>query len=249
MCGTIMAQASQDTLASLEEGTVFSLDNVPLDLPIAGVGSRLLAGLLDYLIVGALGILWLTLSIVAASAAATASRGAGLAVAGVAILGLFLIEYGYFSGFEIATSGQTPGKMALGLTVVTRQGARPPWGVLLARNLVRTIDLLVGVPLMVVDLAARRLGDRLAGTLVVYHDQPETEATLARVPQGWGAAEVALFEAFLRREIEMDRGRARLCASQLVSAIRRDDPGYLEGLANAGDPVALLRRAAQTERA
>ncbi len=248
MCDTIMSADPHDAPESLGEGRVLSLDNVSLDLPLAGAGSRLLAGLLDYLIVGALALLWITLCIMSAGALTTASRGAGLVAIALAVLGLFAIEYGYFAGFEIGTGGLTPGKLALGLLVLSRQGTRPSWVALLARNLVRTVDLLVGVPLMAFDPAARRLGDRLAGTLVVYHDSPEAEASLGRVPQGWGAAEVALLEAFLRREVEMDRSRARHIASQLVAAIQRDDPAFLEGRAVGADPAAALRHAVRPQQ-
>jgi uncharacterized RDD family membrane protein YckC len=238
MCATIMA----------DESKVFGLDNVPLELPIAGVGSRVLAGFLDYLAVGAIATAWLVLSVIATGAVMAANPTAGFVVLALAFLGVFLIEYGYFAGFEMGTGGQTPGKMALGLLVVTRQGARASRGALLARNLVRTIDLLVGVPLMALDPTARRLGDRLAGTVVVYKNVPKAEIGAEHVPAGWDGSHAGLLDAFLRREPEMDRGRARRVASLLVTAIRRDDPAYLEGLPDSGDPVALLRRAAQAKR-
>jgi len=243
-----MTDARQAAPGPVGEARVFGLDNVALDLPIAGVGSRVLAGFLDYLAVFALAIVWLIVSVMASSAIMRANTTLGFVALAVVFLGIFLVEYGYFAGFEIATGGQTPGKMALGLVVVTRQGARPGRGALLARNLVRTIDLLVGVPLMAIDATARRLGDRLASTVVVYQNPPVVEAALTRVPQGWGGADVALLESFLRREPELDRIRARRVASQLVAAIRRDNPAYLEGIGDTGDPVALLRRATQAER-
>ncbi len=241
---------SAATVSENEEGRVYGLDNVALDLPLAGVGSRVLAGGLDYLVVGVLALAWLIVGSVAAGALAAVRAWAGAVTFAVALLGIFLIEYGYFAGFEIATGGRTPGKMALGLTVVTRQGAQPSWGVLLARNLVRTIDLLIGVPLMMLDPAARRLGDRLAGTVVIYQAAPASlrEAPVARVPRGWGAREVALLESFLRREGELDREQARQVAERLLAAIRRDDPELLADQPTSGDPVTLLRLAVNAPR-
>jgi uncharacterized RDD family membrane protein YckC len=232
------------------EGRVYGLDNVALDLPLAGVGSRVLAGFLDYLVVGVLAIAWLIGGSMLAGALAFRSPWAGAVMFALALLGVFLIEYGYFAGFEIATGGRTPGKMALGLTVVTRQGALPTWGVLLARNLVRTVDLLIGVPLMIVDPVARRLGDRLAGTVVIYQvaSASHLEAPLARVPRGWGAREVTLLESFLRREPELDRQQARDVATRLLDAIRRDDPALLADHPAGGDPVVLLRLAVDAPR-
>jgi uncharacterized RDD family membrane protein YckC len=236
--------------ASEHAGTIYSLDNVPLDLPIAGVGSRILAGFIDYLVIGVLGLIWIIGATTLVIAQIAASRGTSLGLIGMAlaILGLFLIEYGYFAGFEIGLGGRTPGKIALGLHVVTRLGAQPAWGLLLARNLVRTIDLAVGVPLMIFDPAARRLGDRLAGTLVVYQDPPvkDSETLARRVPSGWGAPEVALAESFLLRSRELDRDRAAQIAELLLRAIERDEPRLLDGVRMVIDPVLRLHRALET---
>jgi len=141
--------------------------------------------------------------------------------------------------------GRTPGKLAQGLQVVTRFGAQPTWGVLLARNLVRTVDLIIGVPLMMLDPAARRLGDRLAGTLIVYQERPatESETPASRGPSGWGAPTVALIESFLARATELDWDRADEIASMLLLAIERNDPRLLEGLDATADPVLRLRHA------
>lgn len=232
------------------EGRVYGLDNVALDLPLAGVGSRVLAGFLDYLLVGILAFGWMLGAIALAAAVSRVRPWASAVTFAVALLGLFLIEYGYFAGFEIATGGRTPGKKALGLAVVTRQGAVPSWGVLLARNLVRTADLLLGVPLMMLDPAARRLGDRLAGTVVIYHVTAGSlrEAPLARVPRGWGAREVALVESFLLREPQLDREQARQVATRLLAAIRRDDPSLLGDRPASEDPVERLRLAVDAPR-
>jgi hypothetical protein len=40
------------------EATVLGLDNIPLELPVAGAGSRALSAALDYLIVGILVVRW-----------------------------------------------------------------------------------------------------------------------------------------------------------------------------------------------
>jgi len=125
------------------ETTVLGLDNIPLELPVAGAGSRALAAMLDYLIVGILVILW-------GFVCMGLGIGAHLGWWALALffLGFFVIEYGYFAGVEIAREGQTFGKWALGLRVVTRDGARPGTAALLLRNAVRSVDLVVGVPLM-----------------------------------------------------------------------------------------------------
>jgi uncharacterized RDD family membrane protein YckC len=221
-----------------DEG-ILGLDNVRLELPIAGAGSRVLAAFLDYLLVGILSVLL----VVAAIAAGIATRG-GWWIAVVIVVGLFAIDYGYFAGMEIATGGQTLGKRAVDLVVLDRQGGRAATAAFLIRNCVRTADVVIGIPLMVVDPLARRLGDRLAGTVVVHRRAEESvELLVRRAPRGWSGENLALLESFLRRSADLEPDRAQRIAGRLLAAIERDDPGMLAGVASGGDAVARLRNA------
>ena len=218
------------------ETTVLGLDNIPLELPVAGAGSRALAAMLDYLIVGILVILW-----------GFVCMGLGIGAhlgwwaLGLFFLGFFVIEYGYFAGVEIAREGQTFGKWALGLRVVTRDGARPGTAALLLRNAVRSVDLVVGVPLMATEALARRLGDRLAGTLVIHTHSPARETVARRTPSGWDAQDAAVLEMFLRRAHEMEAGRAERLAGQLLETIQADDPDLALHIDGSRGAVAALR--------
>lgn len=224
-------------------GTVLGLDNVPLDLSVAHVGTRLLAGFVDYTVVAVAASLW-----IAAAIALAVWLEAGLPwIVGGAILGLFVLEYGYFAGLEILMEGRTPGKNAFRLRVVMRDGGRPGASAILVRNCVRSVDLLVGVMLMAADPLARRLGDRLADTLVVHLPRPATGLVVHRVPQRWTAEEVALVEAFFRRRPELEPARAAVMARQLLRAVERDDPALLAGAEPAADPAETLRRALAVE--
>jgi len=230
-------------VANLDRESILALDNIRLDLPLAGAGSRCLAGLIDGCGVAVLLFLWLLLCSILAM---WVSGGWGLAV-GVA--GIFLIEWGYFAGMEIATGGRTLGKMAVRLRVVTAEGAEPGAGSLLVRNVVRDVDYLVGVPLMAADPLARRLGDRLAGTLVV-HEERQQSVLLGRVPPGWSAREVAIVESFLARAGELrDAATRDEMARLLLSRIERDAPELLAGLdeSRAAAPVGALRQALAAE--
>jgi uncharacterized RDD family membrane protein YckC len=219
---------------------VLGLDNVPLELPIAGAGSRTLAAFLDYLVITLAMVLW---GIALFTLAAWRSEAGWWAFA-IFLLGAFLLEFGYFAGVEIWREGQTFGKWALGLRVVNAQGARVGPAAVLVRNAVRTIDLLFGIPLMAADPMARRLGDRLAGTLVV-HTTPSSsqETVLQRTPQGWDAQQAALLESFLRRADEMEAWRAEKLAGQLIARIVHDDPGMAAAIDGSLPPVEALRRA------
>lgn len=224
--------------SNLREHTVLGLDNVPLDLPIAGAGSRALAVFLDYLLVGAIGLVWILGVVFIVTLLDGLSGGWGFAIG---IVGLFVIDWGYFSGMELALGGRTPGKAVLRLRVVGREGGSPSAAALLVRNVFRTVDLLVGLPLIAADPLARRVGDRIAGTLVV-HDRPrEAEVTLSRVPVGFGPAEVAVAEALLRRFGDLEAGRAQALAARVLAVIDRTDPMFLARIDRSGDPLATLR--------
>jgi uncharacterized RDD family membrane protein YckC len=227
-------------VADLDRESILALDNIRVELPVAGVGSRCLAGLLDAGVVAVLLLLWLLLCLVIRT---TVGGGWGLAAA---ITGIFVVEWGYFAGMEIATGGRTLGKRALRLRVVAAEGAQAGAGALLVRNLLREIDYLVGVPLMASDPLARRCGDRLAGTLVVHEERRREVLLLGRVPHGWAPREVAVVESFLARAAELHDAAARdEMARRLLARVGRDAPELVAGLDRPAmaDPVRALRRA------
>ena len=229
-------------MADIGRESILGLDNIRLDLPVAGLGSRSLAAFLDYLVLGLAGVAWLFLG--------------GLVLGYLApdwfpvflIFGFFLLDWGFFAGQEIGMGGRTLGKKALKIRVVTAEGGTPGPGALLIRNLVRTLDLVIGVVMMAIDPLSRRLGDRLAGTLVIHDRRPETGPVLGRVPPGWGARELAAVEAFLARAAELeDRVLRREMADRILARIRRDAPEMLAGISADAEPVAAVRRALQAE--
>lgn len=223
--------------------TVLAMDNIPLALPVASVGSRALAASLDYILVAVIAVAWV-FGCIFLGKRLEALFGMGWMFA-IMILGFFVLEYGYFAGIEAVTGGRSFGKWALDLRVVSRHGGRASVGALLLRNLVRLIDTLVGVWFMLLDPLARRLGDRLAGTLVVHTRAQEKEIVVGRIPAGWGPRQVAVVESLLRRAEGMDPTRARTLARELLACIERDDPSLLAETPPDPDPVLRLRRAVQ----
>ena len=169
----------------------------------------------------------------------------------MAILGIgaFMLQWGYFAVLEIAMDGQTPGKLAVGLRVVSYRAGKPSAAAILVRNFLRSIDLAVGLPVMAVDRRARRLGDFIAGTLVVHHRDPSLgEGRLRRLPAGWGAREIAVVESFLGRAAIMDIARAWNLATQLLDWIDQQEPDFLPAdWKNAPDPILTLREALAAE--
>lgn len=229
-----MTSAADDL--SPELGTVLSLDNVPVELPLARVGSRVLAGVVDYVLLVLLLIVW-SVGIFFTSGALGLKPGWGIAIW---LLGLFVIDYGYFAAQEIAFDGRTVGKRVFGLRVVARDGAAAGNGALLVRNIVRSLDVVFGVVLMALDPLSRRLGDRLAGTVVV-HDRPAAsdEVLLVRLPGGWGAAETQLVESYLRRAPELEPEARLQLGRRLEQWVDERAPGFLPG-APGPDPLPRL---------
>lgn len=226
----------------MSEPAILGLDNVRLELPIATVGSRTLAAIVDYFLLSMLLLVWLggALAILARVGLST-----GWTIA-ILSFGSFLLQWGYFAALEIAMDGRTPGKLLAGLRVVSHRGGRASAGAMLVRNLLRTLDVLVGLVLMAIDRRARRLGDFVAGTLVVHHRPEADETRLRRHPPGWGAREVAVAESFLRRADLLEPERAATLAGRLLDAIREREPAFWAEvepeLVQTPDRVLMLRQ-------
>ena len=145
---------------------VSTSDNVGIGYDIAGLGSRFIAQLLDSLIVG-------IIAFVAVAAVGSVVNGSDPQNAGLAALaagGVALFVYvGYFTICEVATGGRTPGKSAGQLRVLDLSGAAPTAGQLLLRNVARVVDVILGAGVVVMfwNSQSRRIGDLLAGTVVV----------------------------------------------------------------------------------
>ncbi len=151
---------------------------VSIEMPLAGIGSRFIALLVDYLIWGAgFTVLAIALAVILPSIGVLSWVKAQWALA-IAIFGFFLVNWGYFTLFEAFWNGRTPGKRVARIRVIQRSGR--PIGLFesMARNLVRYIDQLpgiyvVGVITMFVTRQHQRLGDLAAGTLVVRDREEE----------------------------------------------------------------------------
>lgn len=107
--------------------------------------------------------------------------------AGIASLVFFAIYNGYFIVLEWVMNGQTPGKRLLHIRVIKQGGYALRFFDTLSRNLLRVIDFLpffygVGLVSLLLTRDSRRLGDLVAGTLVVYQEPEETESFLADLP-------------------------------------------------------------------
>ena len=165
-------------MSSDETLTIDTPEQMRLEYPLAGVGSRALALLVDTLYQMAITVV-LMLVALGLGISVSLFDGETSWIMGLMILGLFAIQFGYFAIFEARWSGQTPGKRQMRLRVIKTNG-RPVTPVdAVARNLLRVIDSLpslYGIGIVTVMLTPRRqrLGDLLAGTVVVHEDAPSS---------------------------------------------------------------------------
>ncbi|MBB5878546.1 MULTISPECIES: RDD family protein [Xanthomonas] len=149
---------------------VITPEGVALHLPAAGAVPRALAWLID------LALRFALLTAMGMFLGLLGGLGQGLY-----LVAMFLVFWGYPIVLE-GWRGQTLGKQALGLRVVARDGAPVGWMAAITRNLLRTVDMLpfgyaVGLIACLFDAHSRRLGDLVAGTLVV-HQPPRADEAL-----------------------------------------------------------------------
>lgn len=195
--------ASRDFRQHLEVETP---EHVVLDYEIAGIGSRALAALIDTAIIAganlALGLLlmWFAPSL---------GRWVGV----VWVFVSFASLWGYHALFEGFRNGQTPGKRRVGIRVVRDTGHPATFGAAAARNLLRAADFLpppyvLGALFVAVHPRAKRLGDIVAGTVVVrdrpvIHEAEPLTAVPVAEPGDSGVPELADEEfRFLREYAE-----------------------------------------------
>src|SRR4030095_3808595 len=132
-------------VSASEKLTIETPEQIALEFPLASAGSRFLALAIDtrlqaggFLVLG-------VLAFAAVAVGATTQSVPGTWALAAIVLLAFLLYYGYYAAFEALWNGQTPGKRAIHLRVITTSG-RPisPYDALL-RNLLRIVDQLPGI--------------------------------------------------------------------------------------------------------
>lgn len=158
-------------------------ESVELELPLAGIGNRAVALAIDYVILTSallvLLLLWIAFMVQLAGLEGLPMPVETLQLwltAGFSLL-MFALYIGYFVGFETYWYGQTPGKRYAGIRVIRddAQPARLLQSTL--RSLLRPIDeiLFIGFFCILFGKREKRIGDWLAGTLVVQTSTPSSQ--------------------------------------------------------------------------
>jgi uncharacterized RDD family membrane protein YckC len=143
---------------------------VPLEFQTANVGSRILAYVIDMAVVVA-GIFAGLFAVALLGQATDVVVPDWVAITIVLVL-LPAWWLGYFIAFETLWRGRTPGKAALGLRVVTTEGAPVRFRHAAIRSLLGIVDIAIAsgffaVMFILLTRDNQRLGDLVAGTLVL----------------------------------------------------------------------------------
>jgi len=204
----------------MEELKIDTPEQIALELPLAGIGSRFLALGIDTLLQS---ILYAVGAFVFVFAIPLTSGLFGFRSwswgPAIAVLIVFCVYWGYFAFFEILWKGQTPGKRYAGIRVIKETGRPIDAFEAIGRNLLRAVDGLpgiygVGVVCMMLNKQHRRLGDFVAGTVVVHEKLTDqirpgwnaTEPTASANPQlaNVSTEELVLIETYLHRRWDLD---------------------------------------------
>ncbi|MGH7617638.1 MAG: RDD family protein [Gemmatimonadaceae bacterium] len=222
---------------------------VVVSYTIAGLGSRVYAAMIDLVICVAmyLGLIFGILILTSGARGVDARIEAESTVWAIAVifLLLFAILWGYYLLFEGLRDGQTPGKRMLGLRAVRDGGYSVGFSASAVRNLMRIVDMqpafsyFVGIGSITISKSGKRLGDMVAGTLVVREAlvrQPVApRAPAARAGAASDAApatptaqltegEFALLERWSERRSSLEPEKRRQLTAQVAERLRRALP-------------------------
>lgn len=225
-------------------------ESVAFAYELAGAGSRGAALLIDTLFVsliiaaeaGVALLAWTLLS------AAELQEG-GIWVAGVAIAVAFMTYWGYYVWGEVFRGGRTPGKRYLGIKVVRDDGSRIGALDSVIRNSMRLVDMMpgyygIGLVAMLLSARSKRLGDMVAGTIVV-RDTGDLEL---QYDGGSQNRREALVAEYLERRAGL-RPEARYQVAVSVLGMYGEEPGMWDEPTIAGRLADLAGLRASEEAA
>jgi uncharacterized RDD family membrane protein YckC len=242
---------------------------VHLDVRLAGIGSRAMARMVDAVV--QIGTTYLLLIVAFLATGLLGAAGVvspdGAVANAISIVTAAVGLLGYPVVFETLTRGRTPGKLMLGLRVVRDDGGPITFRHAMTRGLVGfAIEWpgIIGAPLtwlatiwvMITSRQSKRLGDHVAGTVVIHERTPSAWGWVPTMPPqlaGWAAMldlaglddDLALatrdFLARHRRIKEPARSRLGERLAREVAAVTNPPPP-------PGTPVWLYLAAVHTER-
>lgn len=225
-------QGSEQSSDPMGKLTIETPEQISLEFPLAGVGSRGYALCMDTLIqfIAALTII-LIVRFTLPDLERSWNSAANWVIA-IRIFVLFCLYWGYFAIFEILWNGQTPGKRQAKIRVISASGRPITVFEGIGRNFIRVVDslgfYLVGAITCAIDKQNRRLGDMVAGTVVVHEveeqgvfywygqEKSASAPSVAHEVTTLTDQEFQLVETFLARRLDIPNLQ-RLASAQAIA--------------------------------
>jgi uncharacterized RDD family membrane protein YckC len=219
---------------SADKISIETPEQTSLEFAIAGIGSRFLALAFDTLIQAVVMALVFTAGAFLIGSLLHGTLSAAWIFALVILLG-FIVFFGYFAIFEAVWNGQTPGKRITRIRVIKDSGRPIAPAESVGRNLMRIVDSLpflyaVGIVSALLSKQSKRLGDFVAGTIVIHERElqdirplwqpPLVAATTKYGAENLTAEEFAVVEAFLNRRSSLEPGVRYRMAEQVAARIK-----------------------------
>ena len=189
---------------------IITPEGVVLEYETAGIGARAVALFIDTIFMALINVLIAIPLIV--SYFSTGEEDIYLIFA-VLITAFFSLAY--YMLFELLLKGQTPGKRLTRIRVVKINGSPATAGAIIMRNLLRLIDqlptfYLIGMITAFINPQERRIGDLVAGTMVVKEfTQAKTYAPTNSPSRDVSLTphEILTLQSFFQREGELANDR------------------------------------------
>lgn len=161
---------------------------VSLQFKLAGLGSRAAAFLIDSVILGAANLLLFVIGFIVITGEISLFETStfGPVFLGILVIIIFAIQWGYFIAFEYFSGGRTIGKKVIGIRVIQDNGHSVTLLSSLIRNLLRIVDYfpvsyLIGMVMIFFHPKHKRVGDVVAGTIVVHERKAKSKKRLSTV--------------------------------------------------------------------
>ena len=231
--------------------TLQTPESVELEFTLAGIGNRAYALLIDYLVWGFILltflISWSFFSYLLVDALAPWLGGysqVGLWLISIELLIAFFIYVGYFVCFETLWQGQTPGKRYVKIRVIRDDGRPVGLQQSTLRALLRPFDdfFFLGVFLIALGKREKRLGDWVAGTIVIQEEQPLTPTALKVSEQAQPLANKLLERADFSRLLPEDFAVIREYLQRREGMIPRAKDEVSRQLANKVKEIIALEK-------
>jgi uncharacterized RDD family membrane protein YckC len=159
---------------------------VSLQFQVAGLGSRAAAFIIDQILLNIVNLLALIVVWLIMKGTSPLPFFWDTLPIAITIIVLFIINWGYFFAFEFFSGGRTIGKKLIGIRVIQENGHSITLLSSFIRNLMRVIDTLptayfLGIIMVFFHSKHKRLGDLVAGTIVVHERKAKRKKRLTPI--------------------------------------------------------------------